>query len=235
MKFSFVKSTAFALALLSQQAAASDNSINLRGAVSAAVGDSEDKKTAAEKRQEQRDRRRSIDNPNRSQQEEDRETARKERQSRNSGRDNPKSSRSFQESRSRRSQRNCEDYGEDCNYTPRTDDYYDDFVAFGKAYEDAMVADSEDRKKDASEKRQDQRDSKRSIDNPYRSQHEEDRETARKEEQQRNSGRKNPKESRSYQESRNRKGQRNCEDYGEDCDYEARTAGRTDDDVIAQE
>ena len=41
MKFAFVKTAAFALIFLGQQAAASDSSINLRGAVSAAIADTE--------------------------------------------------------------------------------------------------------------------------------------------------------------------------------------------------
>jgi hypothetical protein len=84
MKFLIVKSAALTLAFLGQ-AAATENTINLRGAVFAATNE-DWKETAAEKRAEKRDRNSSS---TRSQADEDRAQARKEQQSRNRGAENP--------------------------------------------------------------------------------------------------------------------------------------------------
>lgn len=152
MKLTILNSASLVLALLGS-ASATDSAVNLHGAVSAAIEYNPDKETAAEKRQSNRDARRSETNPNRSQAEEDAEAARKARQAANRGAEDPNNSWN----NSRRNARNrirCEKYGENCNYSADTfddgygddgygDDYYydyfddttysgDEFQKFGK-------------------------------------------------------------------------------------------------------
>jgi hypothetical protein len=130
MKLTILNSASLVLALLGS-ASATDSAVNLRGAVSAAIEYNPDKETAAEKRQANRDARRSRTNKNRSQAEEDAEAARKDRQAANRGAEDPNNSWN----NSRRNARNrirCEMYGENCNYSADTfddgygDDYYGD-------------------------------------------------------------------------------------------------------------
>jgi hypothetical protein len=133
MKLAIINTASVALALLGS-ASATDSAVNLRGAVSAAIEYNPNKQTAAEKRQANRDERRSYSNPNRSQAEEDAEAARKASQARNRGAEDPNNGWN-NSARNARNRRRCEEYGVNCNYSSDTgDDYYydDDFEQFGK-------------------------------------------------------------------------------------------------------
>lgn len=224
MKLTILNSASLVLALLGS-ASATDSAVNLRGAVSAAIEYNPDKETAAEKRQANRDARRSRTNKNRSQAEEDAEAARKARQAANRGAEDPNNSWN----NSRRNARNrirCEMYGENCNYSADTfddgygddyygDDYYydttysgDEFQKFGKTMsalkkagvEADVVIDSgyNTNKNSAAQKRSMNRDARRSRTNKNRSQAEEDAEARRKRQQAKNrdNARADPNDSR---------------------------------------
>lgn len=95
------------------------------------------KKTAAQKRQEKRDARRAINNPNRSQAEENKERARKTEQSRKRGNDSVdpysgEGSRDFGRNREIKRGINCEQNGEGCNYSGPNQDCYNDCVGFSE-------------------------------------------------------------------------------------------------------
>ncbi|KAL3776365.1 hypothetical protein ACHAWO_005964 [Cyclotella atomus] len=184
MKLAIINTASVALALLGS-ASATDSAVNLRGAVSAAIEYNPNKQTAAEKRQANRDERRSYSNPNRSQAEEDAEAARKARQARNRGAEDPNNGWN-NSARNARNRRRCEEYGVNCNYSSDTgDDYYndDDFEQFGKTTAalkkigvdaDVMVDSGyNSNKNSAAQKRSMNRDSRSSTTNKNRSQAEE--------------------------------------------------------------
>mmetsp|Transcript_38970 Transcript_38970/g.81536 ORF Transcript_38970/g.81536 Transcript_38970/m.81536 type:complete len:278 (-) Transcript_38970:103-936(-) len=102
------------------------------------------KKSAAEKRQEQRDARRARDNPNRTQSEEDAERARKTDQSRKRGDPSvdPYSgngSRDFGRNREAKRAANCERNGEGCNYSGPNQSCYNDCLS-GTSLSDRVCA-----------------------------------------------------------------------------------------------
>lgn len=133
MKLTILNSASLVLALLGS-ASATDSAVNLRGAVSAAIEYNPNKQTAAEKRQANRDARRSQTNKNRSQAEEDAEAARKARQAANRGAEDPNNSWNNSQ-RNARNRIRCEKYGENCNYSADTfDDGYDDDFYYGDDY-----------------------------------------------------------------------------------------------------
>ena len=182
------------------------------------------KRTAAQKRQSQRDARRQYENPNRSRAEENRERARKERQNRNSGRSDPyrnsNGSRS-QYGRDRDAYRRarCRNTGRDCDEN-ELEDSSADIPRFMKDLSGGAI---EVFKRTAAQKRQSQRDARRQYENPNRSRAEENRERARKERQNRNSGRSDPYRnsngSRSqYGRDRDAYRRARCRNTGRDCD-----------------